>query len=340
MLLFIVSLLGHPAMLLFHALHWSLGGHLEAAALEILKDVLPESGRAQMEVLFAEAPEWTARSSPNGTLNVGLRRLSQQGEGTEAPWLWILTVAIAVVLTYAGAFLYKIRIVDKRAPWRKWEDNPILSLAYPYNGGVWKYNCCESCCLFENLGYLLYGCLCLGARLGDTYTSTNIGPGYFAYVHAVVAVWLSGQLVGVLWKILVPATETPGLMCISSFVPQILLAAWLAGQKRKLREVMGDPSPEIRWTKDFCCYWWFPCCMAVQEGRQVDQISDTETKCCFQLRDFQLAVGCISPRRPGMGPPTVLGQADASKWGPVVGRPVGAPAVPVVLGTAGGAAAK
>jgi len=347
MLVFIVSLLGHPATLLFYALHWSVGGHIETAALEILKDALPESGRAQMEALFAEAPEWTAWSSPDGTLNVDPRRLSQQGEGTDAPWLnpksgefqWILTVIIAVVLTYVGAYLYKIRIVDKRAPWRKWEENPTVSLAYKYNGGVWKYNCFA---FFGNLDYCLYGLFCLGARLGDTYTATNIGPGYFTYVHAVVAVWLSGQLVGVLWKIIMPATETPELLSICSFVPHILLASWLAGQKRKLRVVMGDPSPEIRWTKDFCCYWWFPCCMAVQEGRQVDQISDTQTKCCFRLDDFELVDECGNIRRPGQ--PTGDSQKNSSKLPDVapvvVGQPVGAPAAPVVLGTAGGVAAK
>jgi hypothetical protein len=310
---------------------------------ETLKDVLPESSPARLDVLFAEAVEWTAWSSPNSTLNVESRRLSQQGEDTDDPWLnpkssefqWILTVIIAVVLTYLGAFLYKKGIVDKRGPWKGWQDNPILSLAYVYNGGVWKYHCMG---FFEDLEYFLYGLFCLGARLGDTYTATGIGPGYFTYVHAVVAVWLSGQLVGVLWKIIMPATETAGVVSMSSFASQMLLAAWLAGQKRKLREVMGDPLPGQWWTKDFCCYWWFPCCMAVQEGRQVDQLTDTQTNCCFQLNEFQLGFNtCECPRRPGLGPPTVKGQTARVGRPPPgpIGLPVGPPAVPVVLGTAG-----
>ncbi|CAK0802075.1 unnamed protein product [Prorocentrum cordatum] len=347
MLLLIVSLLGHPAMLLFHALHWSVGGHFDAAVLEALKGVLPESGQAQLEVLSAGAPEWAAWSYLNGTLHADSRRLSRQ-EDADAPWSnpqssefqWILAVIISIVLTYVGAFLYKRGIVDKRGPWQGWEGNPQLSLAIAWSGGVWRYTCCGDCCLQDHV-YCWYACLCLGARLGDTYTAANIGgPGYFAYVHAVVAVWLSGQLIAVVWKILMPMMVSwdgwsddnwsDGLMGTGAFFSHMLLAAWLAGQRMKLREALGDPAPESRWTKDFCCYWWFPFCMAVQEGRQVDEITNVHTKCCFRLGDGNLLKPvCEDLRRPGRAPP------GAMRPSAVVGQPVGAPAVPVKLGTAG-----
>jgi len=338
MLLFILSVLGHPAVLLFHALHWSVGGHFEASVLEILKDVLPESGRAQMEVLFAEAPEWTAWSSLNGTLNADSRRLGQQEEGTDVPFLnpksdyfrWTLAAVSIVVLTYAHAFCYKRRIADRRAPFKGWEENPLLSLAIVWHGGIWKYNCCEACC--ECNAYSLYSCFCLGARLGDTYTAANVGPGYYTYVTAVAAVWLSGPLVGVLWKVIMPMivpawdgwsddSLCDGLMTMSSLGSHVLLAAWLAGRTEKLREALGDPMPKIgnRWTKDFCCWWWFPCCSAVQQGRQMDQMTHTETGCCFQLRDFELEDVCgENPRLAGCGPPPMR------PVGHVVGQPLAA----------------
>jgi hypothetical protein len=75
MLLLIVSVLGHPAMLLFHALHWSVGGYPEAVMVEMLKGGLPESGRAQMELVFPETFEWMVSPSPDGAPTATSRRL-------------------------------------------------------------------------------------------------------------------------------------------------------------------------------------------------------------------------------------------------------------------------
>lgn len=288
MLLLLVLLLGHPAMILFHALHWS---------FEVLRGVPSEPGFPEEfperlgEASFPEAPEWIVWSSPNGALHAGSRRLALGAlHGTDEPEFWIrfsLTVVGVVIMSYSGALCYRCYIFDLREPWRGLP-SPDLGLqgSQHVKAGVWRYPLFCTCVDFD---YCLYGWCCLGSRLGDTYTTTGVGPDFMTYVHAFVAVWLAGELVGQTWTLLGTATEAEGLRHLGWFgfyVAEIALAAWLATQRRELRRALGDPAPEARWARDFCCYWWCPCCTAIQEGMQVDEIMNTTTACCFELVPF------------------------------------------------------
>jgi hypothetical protein len=277
MLLFVVLLLGHPAVILFHALRWSFEGYVEAAMPELLRDVPSESGWTQMEVSF-----------PEGALPMRSRRLALTGTDEPEFWIrWSVTVIVSVVLFYSCAFCYRCYIVDFREPWRGLPD-PDLGLqgSQHVKAGAWRYPLFCTCVDFD---YCLYGWCCLGSRLGDTYTMTNVGPGFMTYVHAFVAVWLAGELIGHTMNLLLAATEVEAIRPLSwsgFYVAEIALAAWLAGQRRKLRRVLGDPAPDTHWAYDFCCYWWCPCCTAIQEGMQVDEIMNTSTACCFELIRF------------------------------------------------------
>ena len=132
---------------------------------------------------------------------------------------------------------------------------------------------------------------CLDLRLADTYTLTNIGPNYYFYIHFYVAVHVVGQIVQAVVSILViemdmnPAVGNVGNL--GWFIGEIFFACYLAGQRTKLRQALGDPSPEEKKTMDFVCYWCCACCTSIQEGRQVDEITNTQTKCCFVLETTQ-----------------------------------------------------
>jgi len=318
MLLLILSVLGHPAMLLFHALHWSVGGYPEAVVGEVLKGVLPESGRAHLEVALAGKAEWMAWSLPDGTFDASPRRMTELNDdssgdiGTSFIVLaivqWLIGLIITIVLTYLFASRYNTSITEKRVPWQGCP--PGLGLQP--TGGIWKY---ETCKCLDNCDYCMYGFCCTSCRVGDTYTMTSVGPSYMTYIHAYVAVEVIGQVVklvvAIVWDALGLESSNAGeLGNLGFYVANVFMAYWLAGQRAKLRQALGDPQPETHCAMDFLLYWCCSCCTAIQEGRQVDEITNTQTKCFLQLQPLHTAP-------PGM-PPTVVGQ------------PVGAPAAPVV----------
>jgi Cys-rich protein (TIGR01571 family) len=303
MLLFIFSVLGHPAMLLFHALHWSVGEDSEGVLMETLKGVLPESGRARMEVVLAGTPEWMVWSPPDGTPDVGSRRLSALQEPLSAAALagWAISLIITVILIYVFASCYKTGITDKRAPWQ----GCPTELGLRHTNGEWKYTTFQC---FDNCDYCMYGWCCESCRLGDTYTMTNIGPSYITYIHCFVAVMVIGSIVRLVVSIIIVdfmdmEASAGNAGQFGFYVGNIVLAYWLSGQRAKLRQALGDPSPEDHKAMDFCCYWCCLCCSVIQEGRQVDEVTNTQTKCTFQLLPLQRA------------PPVMVGQ-------PVVGRVV------------------
>jgi len=313
MVLLILAVLGHPVMLLFHALHWSAGEYPEAVVRGILAGVLPESGRAQMEVLLA----WTP---PDGTPGAGSRRAAAETEEDyysgateeEKTWAtaaffaqWVAGLAITVVVTYLVACKYKGSITDRRVQWQGLFNDPGLQ-----NGGFWKYDLCTCC---QDRDYCLYGFCCLGCRIGDTYTMTNVGPSYMTYIHAFVALEVIAQVFTLLWTMIAFSLGVEGADNVGSlgyYVGELFLAAWLAGQRKKLRQALGDPSPDAHCVMDFCLYWWCGCCTAVQEARQVDEITQTRVTCCLQLQFVQ----------PVAAPPAVVGQPASA--GPVMGTVV------------------
>jgi len=282
--------------------------------VEMLKGVLPESGRAQMEVVFPETTEWMVWSSPDGTPNAILRRLSEltAGDVETISWAavlveWAIGLAITVVVTLVAACRYKSGITDKRVQWQGCPAN----LGLQPSGGVWKYGTCDCC---QNLDYCLYGYFCLGCRLGDTYTMTSIGPSYMTYIHAYLAVIVIGQVaalvIGIVgYSIEVDLNQASNL---GYYVANACLAYWLSQQRKKLRQQLGDPSPDSHCGMDFILYWFCGCCTAIQEARQVDEITNTKTKCFFQLQPLQMAP-----------PPAVMGA-------PVMGAPVVGTVAPVV----------
>jgi Cys-rich protein (TIGR01571 family) len=307
MLLFIISVLGHPAMLLFHALHWSgAWEYPEAMLMETVKGVLPESGRAQMEVILNGTPEWMEWSLDDDTPDVSSRRLTENA-ATGALYIvqWAIGLAITIGLTYCFANTYRTGITDKRV---QWQGTPQGMGLAPTNG-EWKYGTFQC---FDNCDYCMYGCCCEACRLGDTYTLTNVGPSYITYIHYFVAVQVIGQVIQLVVAIVFGAigVENAGNAGnLGFFVGNLFLAYWLSGQRVKLRQALGDPSPENHCAMDFVCYWCCICCTAIQEGRQVDEITNTQTKCTFKLL----------PLQGGAAPPTVVGQ-------PVVGTVVAPPA--------------
>jgi Cys-rich protein (TIGR01571 family) len=308
MLLCIFSVLGHPAMFLFQALHWSVGEYPEAGLVETLEGVLPESGRSRMEVVFAGTPEWMVWSPPDGTPDMSSRRLTRMQEPLSAGYLvgWAVSLIVTGVLVYVFASLYKTRITDKRAPWK----GCPTELGLQPTAGEWKYTT-FSCC--DNSDYCLYGCFCGSQRLGDTYTMTNIGPSYITYIHAFVAVMVIGRVVQLAVTIMIvdllgaDANVGNGGQ-VGFYVGNIVLAYWMSGQRTKLRRALGDPAPEAHRAMDFCCYWCCLCCSTVQEARQVDEITGTQIKCAFKLLPLQSAPPAVVGLP--VGPPCQVVVAD------------------------------
>jgi Cys-rich protein (TIGR01571 family) len=317
MLLLILSVLGHPAMLFFHALHWAVEGYPEAVVVEMFRGVLPESGRAQMDLLFSETPERTVLSFPDGIPNATSRRLAEE----EIAWAfviltWIGEVVFLVLISYVLAVNYRMGITDKRVQWQGCPANAGLQAT----GGVWKYGLCDC---FQNCDYCLYGFFCNGCRIGDTYTATGVGPSYMTYIHAFVAVEVVGAIVQLLYAI---AGYIIGVdlsrVRMGYWVSNLFLAIWLAGQRKKLRQQLGDPSPDSHCAMDFLLYWCCGCCTAVQEGRQVDEITNTRTTCCFDLRPLQVDTSATGLTPAAVGQPAAAWGAPAT---PVVGAVVAEP---------------
>jgi len=293
-------------MLFFHALHWSVGEHPEAMVVEILRRVLPDSGQAQMEVALAKTPEQATWVPHDSTVDAIPRRLTEDTAAISSMigW-WGSSLIVMVVLTYVFASRYKSSITDRRVPWQGCPPGAGLQPT----GGIWKY---ETCKCLDDCDYCLYGFYCAPCRFADTYTMTSIGPSYAVYIHAFVIVQVIGQIVQLVVAYLGASlgTNFGDTGRLGFQVVGAVKAYWLAGQRAKLRQALGDPAPDTHCVMDFVLYWWCGCCTAIQEGKQVDEITNTQTKCFLQLQPIQMAP-------PGI--PAV-----------VVGRPVGAPAAPVV----------
>ena len=166
MLAFIFSVLGHPAVLLLHALHWSVGEYAEGVLVETLKVVLPESGRAQMEVVLAGTPEWMVGPLPDGTPDVSSRRLSAESATSgQVIMQTVISLVVLIVLTYITAVIYKGRVTDKRAAW------PGPSTALATND--WKYTTFQC---FDNCEYCLYGWCLQGHKRILPLLSSPLSP--------------------------------------------------------------------------------------------------------------------------------------------------------------------
>merc|ERR1712007_193437 len=77
----------------------------------------------------------------------------------------------------------------------------------------------------------------------------------------------------------------------------IFWAYWLATKRQQLRQKLGDRQ-EGTLMMDCLCYWCCSSCTIIQEARQVDEATNTATRCCMQLTKQQ------------------------EQWGPAVGEPV------------------
>jgi len=211
---------------------------------------------------------------------------------------WAISLIITVILLYVFASCYKTGITDKRAPWQ----GCPTELGLRHTNGEWKYTTFQC---FDNCDYCMYGWCCESCRLGDTYTMTNIGPSYLTYIHCFVAVMVIGSIVRLVVSIIIVdfldmVASAGNAGQFGFYVGNIVLAYWLSGQRAKLRQALGDPWPEAHRAQDFCCFWCCLCCSVIQEGRQVDEITNTQTKCTFQLLPLLSA------------PPVVVGQPNAT----------------------------
>jgi Cys-rich protein (TIGR01571 family) len=213
---------------------------------------------------------------------------------------WAGELAITLVLILVCAYAYKSRITAKRVQWQGCPANLGLQLS----AGNWKYGICDCC---QNCEYCLYGYFCLPCRLGDTYTMTSIGPSYMTYINAFAAVVVIQSVLSLLLGIIgsLAGVDLSSITNLTYYAANACLAYWLSGQRKKLRQCLGDPSPDNNCAMDFICYWFCGCCTAIQEGRQVDEITNTQTKCCFQLQALQMSPAGVGQPAVVMGAPVV-----------------------------------
>lgn len=320
MILFIVSILWHPAFLVYHVLH-ELAGEIFGATMQgALQSAIPDLAGARVEALFAEAPEWADHASLLGGTDAfhvdAARRLQgvreqEAYEDGEIPWAqvipsWAGGLILNIIIVAAIAFCYKTGITDKRQPWQGCPPSHSLSQM----GGRFKYDTFQCC---DNTQYTLYGCCCLASRLGDTYTMTNVSPnGFWTYIVFYEAIYIVGQVLGLVWVIIVYTMDLPRqtqqLQNVFFYGGQILFAIWLAGKRKELRRALDDPNPDGQCAMDFCCYWWCACCTAIQEARQVDEATNTTIVCWMKLVQLNPVAPAAVVGQPVVG--TVVNPAD------------------------------
>lgn len=300
MLSFLVSMWLHPVATLL----WQVfGDHAAAIADEALVAAVGgspfDSDWASLEV------------SPDRRLQFGGSRGGDPPNPTDPVPLafWAGNLAINVLGLLLCAEWYKSSIVSRRKP----SDGFSQCLANP--PGMWKYQTMDC---FGDTGYCLFGCCCLSERLGDTYSMTGAGPGYWTWVLVMVMIQVIRLVLDLGAAIAFHEIGLEGRQQMQNagnlfyFIPAFVVALWMAGRRKALRRALGDPNPDASFCNDFICYACCGCCMAIQEARTVDEATGVKTVCCMRLEELHPRDGMVAMN---MGATTVVGQ-------PVVGQPM------------------
>lgn len=212
-----------------------------------------------------------------------IRRLSTENDAA------IAAVSVVEIITYVAfqcvlligipliiAWTYKSKVTDNRDPFpSSLPDEWSLSGGRDFRFGIFE--------CFDDIQYCLHGWCCLAVRLGDTYQMTGLNS-FWLMVFGELLVFFGVAMLSIP-IVLLGAMISPYVGEIlgnsSFYIAQSICAVYLATQRGKLREKLGGASDNF-WL-DCCCYWWCSCCVAVQEARHVDGMTNTDVECCCKL---------------------------------------------------------
>lgn len=210
---------------------------------------------------------------------------------SEEDYRWVVYIALAVsilvpiVMWVIEGIIYKKGVTDKRGPLGE------IPAEASMNGKDFKYGLC-SCC--DDCQYLMHGWFCFHVRAADTFTVVGAST-FWCVACAFLGTWLAAQLIGFgIQFFVVESGAIPlemqrnnrinnNLGSLSWFIADAVLAVWLAGLRRKLRERLGDTTAGSKFGVDCLTYWCCSCCNIVQDARQIDLAQGVKVECCCKL---------------------------------------------------------
>eukprot|EP00418_Pyrodinium_bahamense_P073956 CAMPEP_0179078994 /NCGR_PEP_ID=MMETSP0796-20121207/35414_1 /TAXON_ID=73915 /ORGANISM="Pyrodinium bahamense, Strain pbaha01" /LENGTH=260 /DNA_ID=CAMNT_0020776317 /DNA_START=158 /DNA_END=940 /DNA_ORIENTATION=+ len=188
-------------------------------------------------------------------------------------------ILVPIIVWIIVAFMYKTQVTDKRG---KFPD-PVPP-QFNLNGKDFKYPTFR---FFDDMQYCLHGWCCADVRAADTYAMTEIVP-FWTMCLLYLAMWTVYQLLAfgfqmLFLRVLRVNSQANNASNLAYFIANGALAAYLATQRKKLREKLGDTDPGSKFGGDCVCYWLCGCCTFIQDARQVDEASGTKVECCCEL---------------------------------------------------------
>jgi len=177
--------------------------------------------------------------------------------------------ALAVAVFYARGV---IRRREKKFPGKLIDSHDLGPK------GEWRHTFCNYAEEVEYCAQSLI-CCCLWARVGDTFSTTEVCGFWEAQAVCLLAQFLRFAFFALGYQDL----SDPGTIGIC-FGIEGLLALWLASKRRRLRQRLGQAHPTgIDAICDWMGYFFCTHCMVVQDARQVDEAINTRVECCCRL---------------------------------------------------------
>lgn len=198
------------------------------------------------------------------------------------------SLTVTVIVWLVVAHIYKSNTADKRAT----SFPAVVPDSHSLVGKDFKYGT-FSC--FEDINYCLYGCCSctMDARMGDTLSMVGAAP-YWHVVFLFIAMIFAGQAVAIVLVLFVGVNQAQQFGAGANWFVMAVLALWLASKRSALRAKLGDNAGN-KFMMDFICYWCCGPCTAIQDARQVDEITGTRVECCCKLVDVAPQVVVAPP---------------------------------------------
>lgn len=273
--------------------------------LLVLRYFAGEYGQDAIEVMKTLAPDTTSMMAdvvPAGLLETGRRLQSTEhcdGDGDRvvggmkcSDMVVYFVIAPAVVMIVAGlifwlvtACVYKGSVLSKRSAFR-----PVGAGGVDFTPGL--------CGCFEDCQQCMHGFCCSDVRIADTYATTGI-MGYWTFVIAYLIYFTACEIIGtgLQWMATSRGMNNANFNNIGFYILGPLAGAYMALKRGELRAKLGAGQPSF--CMDCILWWWCPCCVTIQEARQLDGYTGETVHCCCSL---------VKTGSAAAGAPIVVGQ--------------------------------
>lgn len=199
----------------------------------------------------------------------------------------VVVIILGLVIWFTVAVCYKGSVVDKRSRF-----SPAGGGGLDFTPGL--------CGCFDDCQQCMHGFFCSDVRIADTYATTGI-MGYWSFVIAYLIYFSLCEAIGTGLQYMATSNgmNNTNLNNVGFYILGPLAGAYMALKRSELRAKLG--AGQGQFIIDCLLWWWCPCCVTIQEARQLDGYTGETAKCCCSLVKW-------GPGAAAGGGPVVVGQ--------------------------------